>query len=330
MQTHDSKLRPSVRQTDKPALPLLADLVTQYAEEQQVSAAYKKLLFVVLRSLQTFAKSRKIKVLTPDDINRDLLILWRTWLLDDKKLSAHTWNNYRRHLFALLRWCQVAYQWNPGTTMQGVKGVHAVTKKDKTLEMIGLRDVMRAVAEDEISGAYPGWFWVGAMKFLYFTGIRRRQLVGMKWGDIDRKSMTILLRADTSKTKREWTIPLSPALLPVLDELQEKTTEAMADQLNRKPRRSDQLWNCSLFNPRYRGNHTDESNVSNVFRRIREKTGFEISAHKFRHTLATKLAKEGDLKELQHLLGHTNLSTTMGYVQADVTRMRGMLGGLEL
>lgn len=316
MQEHNSNTIASVP---------LDDLIALYAEEQQLAEPTLRQSFVALRSLRDFSHPNAIETL--NDINRPLLVRWRTWLIEYKNRSPSTWNSYRSHLFAVLRWCELQH-WDSGITMQGIKAMNVTGTKKKTLERIGLRDVMRMVEEDKISGAYPGWFWSGAMRFLFFSGVRRRQLVGLTWGDLDFKRMTILLRAEHSKTKREWTIPLAPALLPFLAELKEKTEVVMQERYNRRTRRSDQLFNCSLFSPYYRSDSTSVENVSQVFRRIREKTGFKISAHKFRHTFATKLAKEGDLKELQHILGHTNLSTTMSYVEADVSRMRNMLGGL--
>lgn len=316
MQEHNSNTIASV--------PLDA-LITQYAKERQIVDVSTVAMRNVLNSLREFSRPHDIETL--NDLSRNQLLRWRDWLLETKNLSHSTWNSYRRTLFALLRWCELQ-GWGSGIIMQSVKAMNVTGTKKKTLERIGLRDVMRMVAEDKIPGAYPGWFWVGAMKVLYFTGMRRRQLVGLSWGDVDTKKMTILLRAEHSKTKREWTIPLSPALLPVLEELKAQTQTVMEERYNRKIRRNDQLMNCALFNPRFRSEAMSDYNVSNTFRRIREKTGFQISAHKFRHTFATKLAKEGDLKELQHIMGHTNLSTTMGYVEPDVRRMRDMLGGL--
>lgn len=327
--------QPAQKATNVSQTPL-EDLITQYATEQQASSQYAAQIGCAVRSLQAFARLDRQKVGVPDDINRNLLIRWRGWILERKKRSPATWSNYRSHLFALLRWCQI-HGWEAGTTLQNIKAANEVGLGKKTMELLPLRDTMRRT-EAEDAGVTPGWFWVSVMKTLFFTGIRRRQLVGLTWGDIDRKRMTIHLRAEHSKTKREWTIPLSPALLPVLDDLQTRSTEAMSELMNRKPRREDQVFNVTLFAPSYRTNKRtgqpqklmNESMVSSAFRRIHETTGMEISPHRFRHTFATQLAKEGNLRELQQILGHTNLSTTMGYVAPDVTRMRNMLGGLSL
>jgi site-specific recombinase XerC len=44
--------------------------------------------------------------------------------------------------------------------------------------------------------------------------------------------------------------------------------------------------------------------------------------------MATLLAAQGDIRTLQELLGHTNISTTMGYVHPDVDRMRSLVSHL--
>lgn len=305
------------------------EILRLYAEEKMLALASQKGYRAVFRALTAFVKPNDELLL--EHINRQLFIEWRTYLLEVKKVSPETWNNYRRHIFAVLRWCEIL-GWDAGVTMQSVKQSPLVDRKKKTLDVLGLHEIFRRVEDDKkpIRGVNPGWFWVATMKILYFTGVRRRQLVGLTWGDVDEKRMTILLRAAHSKTKREWSIPLAPALLPVLSELREKTQKALLQNKNRRIRRDDQLLNVCLFHLNNHSPQMTEEHVSNAFRRIRETTGYEISAHRFRHTIATKLAKEGDLKELQHLLGHTNLSTTMGYIEADVTRMRSMLGGLSL
>jgi site-specific recombinase XerD len=44
--------------------------------------------------------------------------------------------------------------------------------------------------------------------------------------------------------------------------------------------------------------------------------------------MATQLAIHGDIRTLQEILGHSNLSTTMGYVHPDMGRMRTLIDRL--
>ncbi len=62
-----------------------------------------------------------------------------------------------------------------------------------------------------------------------------------------------------------------------------------------------------------------------TFRRLSKATNIRISPHRLRHTMATELAASKDIRTLQELLGHTNISTTMQYVHPDMDRMRSLL-----
>ena len=121
-------------------------------------------------------------------------------------------------------------------------------------------------------------------------------------------------------------IPLTPSLREVLEGMRRKV-EA---KVGRKCLPKEQVFNVTLFNPRYKGKTMTEAHVSAAFRRIREQTGIDISAHRFRHTFASKLAKQGRVKELQQVLGHTDVRTTLGYVQPDMNGMAEMMSGLSL
>ena len=52
---------------------------------------------------------------------------------------------------------------------------------------------------------------------------------------------------------------------------------------------------------------------------IGERAGVDnVHPHRFRRTFATKLAKRGmDVREIQRLLGHKNINTTMEYINMD-------------
>ncbi|MEW8411375.1 MAG: tyrosine-type recombinase/integrase [Candidatus Thiodiazotropha sp.] len=44
-----------------------------------------------------------------------------------------------------------------------------------------------------------------------------------------------------------------------------------------------------------------------------------------RYTMATQPAVHGDIRTLQEILGHSNLSATMCYVHPDMSRMRALI-----
>lgn len=156
------------------------------------------------------------------------------------------------------------------------------------------------------------------IRTLFYTGVRRRQIVEARWGDIDFQKDRWLIRAETSKTHRQWYLPLHPRVLQDLRTLHEITRQ----RLLANPAASRQVFAVPLWYPRYKGAELTDAQVSGFFRRLSEVLGSPLSPHRIRHTIATLLAQHGDIRTLQELLGHTNLSTTMVYVHPDLDRMR--------
>lgn len=64
--------------------------------------------------------------------------------------------------------------------------------------------------------------------------------------------------------------------------------------------------------------------VRYILKKLEEKAGVEnIHPHRFRRTFATKLAARGmDIQEIQKLLGHTNINTTMQYVHINNDKIK--------
>lgn len=81
-----------------------------------------------------------------------------------------------------------------------------------------------------------------------------------------------------------------------------------------------------VFAVKYKGS-IHKSTTDAIRRRlntIASRAGVEdVHPHKFRHTFATVLYKRGlDVRMIQRLLGHTNLNTTMIYIDHDVDMLR--------
>jgi integrase len=190
----------------------------------------------------------------------------------------------------------------------------------KTVDIEVVRKAL-ILLESDSHNLQPGWLWAIVVRAIWFTGVRRRQIVELRWGDLDLQAGSWLIRAETSKTHREWRLPLTPQLIEDFTEVLRRTTE----KLNRKPSRNHQVFNVSLFYKRYKGPRLREDQIGGFFHRLSEALGEPITPHRMRHTMATQLAVHGDIRTLQEILGHSNLSTTMCYVHPDMSRMRTLI-----
>lgn len=179
-----------------------------------------------------------------------------------------------------------------------------------------------------------GWFWSILVKCLYYTGMRRRQIVNLKLSDLDFDGETIRLSYSGSKTLKEWCIPMHNSLKENLIVLIEQT-EAVR---KKKLRQNDYIFRAFDLFPRFKadeqGRMAPEA-ITGYFKRLNLKHNLRIGSHRFRHTLATQLCNPcdntpPDLFAVQQLLGHNNINTTRGYVQTELHRLKTMVGTIKV
>ena len=179
----------------------------------------------------------------------------------------------------------------------------------------------------------PSWFWLSVVYTLYFTGMRRRQLVSLKLGDINFTDELIVLSYEGSKTRRSWTIPMHAEVSARLHDLILRSEKVLGRRL--KP--NDYLFVASRFYTRYqitgKGSMKPEA-ITGFFKRLSRDLGISIGAHRFRHTFATELCNPEDdsppdIFAVQSILGHTNVQTTRNYVQTSTDRMEMTINRLN-
>lgn len=94
----------------------------------------------------------------------------------------------------------------------------------------------------------------------------------------------------------------------------------------------DQLFNVNRFSPHYKSKVMNSDQVEAMYRKLTEKIGVRMTPHRFRHTLATDLMKapERNIHLTKCLLNHSNIQTTMSYIEADYDHMRAVLHARSL
>lgn len=146
------------------------------------------------------------------------------------------------------------------------------------------------------------------LEILYATGIRATELTHLKLNDIDRTFMTIKVLGKGNKVR---IVPYGAF-----------AEAALVDYLEfRATRNTDHDY--LLINNR--NAPLTERGVRYVLNQIvMNATGIrDIHPHKLRHTFATHLLNNGaDLRTVQDLLGHVNLSTTGKYTHVTKEHLR--------
>jgi integrase/recombinase XerC len=148
------------------------------------------------------------------------------------------------------------------------------------------------------------------METLYSTGIRVSELVGIDLNDADLISNLVKV---SGKGKKQRIVPIG-----------DKAVEAIEKYLILRPSKGQALF----LNKN--GTRLSARSVRNVLdKQVRSSgVGQKVHPHMMRHSFATHLLDRGaDLRSVQELLGHVNLSTTQIYTHLTTEKLKKVYDG---
>lgn len=174
---------------------------------------------------------------------------------------------------------------------------------------------------------YPSRRTAVSVLLLLFTGLRRGELLGLQWTDIQGNVLTVNRAVFVERGKpcvREHEAKTAKSLrsVPLLPEL--------AHLIGTLPHNGNYIFGTasgSLMCPR-----NFSRDYMRFFELLREAepTVRYLSPHSCRHTFATlSLLSGADLRIVQELLGHTDIKTTARYTHPDFEAMRSAVNGLK-
>tara|TARA_X000001036_G_scaffold140806_2_gene133604 strand:+ start:26282 stop:27181 length:900 start_codon:yes stop_codon:yes gene_type:complete len=155
------------------------------------------------------------------------------------------------------------------------------------------------------------------VELLYGSGLRVAELCGLQEENLNLKNQTIEVIGKGSKIR---TIPITAYACDLLELWIPTGSKAFDDGYTPSGRSSSGL----LVNRR--GNELGRSDVRRILHRLLRLKGMtERSPHALRHTYATHLLDGGaDLRAVQELLGHADLTTTQIYTHVSREQLREM------
>lgn len=265
---------------------------------------------------------------TVESINHRSILEWRRKELD-RGLAKQSWNTYSNHLRTV--W---GYAIEQGTLLHSSINPFRKTavipprRPSKTIVRDGIRHAREwlktLVAEERRTGRRsritPAWFWLAVFEMFYYTGVRLNALLSIRVKDVDWDSRMIMVEADTEKTHRQFSIPIMPGLEPHIRRLLD-AAEALGFGSD------DQLFNVNRFSRHYRSVIMNTDQVEGMYKKITQHLGIRMTPHRFRHTLATDLMRqpERNIHLTKSLLNHSNIATTLSYIEVDYEHMRSVL-----
>jgi site-specific recombinase XerD len=191
---------------------------------------------------------------------------------------------------------------NPLRWMKGPK-VTPYSRLPKRIDHAHMEAMWREAANRQ--GDYCSHLWVTVLAMLYGSGLRRGELERLDMKAFDRAEGT--LRIDGRKTGCERCVPLPEMALRCLDTY----LPLRHNQLEHAGRCGE----SALFVNRS-GRRLTGGAISNGIHTISRRAQVPIhSLHQFRHTCASDLLEAGvHLAQVQNILGHSVISTTVRYV----------------
>lgn len=208
----------------------------------------------------------------------------------ERGLSDQSRENQRANLSAFFQWMtnEEIIPKNPIAQIKPIKCHQEVKKAFSDIEIDALRSACKSLKERAL------------IEFLLSTGARVSEVAEMKVQDVNIETLSVhILHGKGDKERITYTTAVGMKHLLAYIHSRKETGDALFYSKNHEPIRTSGI--RFILN-----NVATRAGVSNVH------------PHRFRRTFATNLSKRGmAVQEIQKLMGHANINTTLVYIATD-------------
>ncbi len=189
-----------------------------------------------------------------------------------------------------------------------------VIKLKRTLpEYLSVEDVDKLLAVPDIKTP-KGIRDKLIFELMYSCGLRVSEVCALTLYDVSIENEYLRLHG---KGGKERIVPIGKEALIILDLYMKKARPSMS-----KGKKSAELFlNC-------RGDHISRVGVWKIVKEVLKLSGIEknVFPHTLRHSFATHLVQRGaDLRSVQKMLGHSDITTTEIYTHVDSTHLKNQI-----
>jgi tyrosine recombinase XerC len=254
-----------------------------------------------LAQLSEFLKRKKIPLTKVDNV------VLRTFLAElfDRGIKKSTTARKLAAMRSFFQYC-MRMGWisaNPAKTV-------STPKQEKYLPSFLSEEEVRVFLDLPQSGRPLDLRDRAILEFLYATGLRVSELVGMDLEDINSSERLIRIRG---KGKKERIVPFGKMAENSLVDYLRKRTLINSGDIDEK---------AVFLN--YRGQRLTPRSVERIVDKHINSSAMrrKISPHSLRHSFASHLLSRGaDLRAIQEFLGHESLATTQKYTHMDLKQL---------
>jgi len=264
-------------------------IVKEYFKAKSVEGLSKKTLISYKRTYNSFFTymRKHYSLITTDDIREFL-----DWYQGLNNCSLITLDNVRKNLSSLFAWMHkndYIFK-NPMTRIKKIRGQKKVKKAFTDYELEKLRD---AIPSDDIR-------LKAVFELLLSSGIRITELVGLNRTDLNFNNLTFKVLGKGNKERTCY--------------FNNKAKLYLQQYLMSRDDDDPALFVSKDDNHQRVQKHRHET----IMRELGNNCGVKCHPHKFRRTMATNAIRRGmPIEQVQKLLGHESIGTTMIYVNVD-------------
>ena len=276
-------------------------LTVELGLAKNTQLAYMRDLRLLMKSLQLKADEELLQV------SRQQLIAYLVRLKQEGR-AASTVARKLASIKAFYRFLTAEryIRRNPAEVLEAAsRGLHLP-------KVLSVQEVERLLDEPNL-GTLDGYRDKTMLEMLYATGMRVSELVNVPVKNVDMKMQYVIVMGKGSK---ERMLPLGRTALHYLEHY---LSVVRPQLLHGKPDKAAELfvtgWGGPMTRERFYEIIVAYGKSAGISKRV--------TPHMLRHSFATHLLNNGtDLRIVQELLGHADISTTQIYTHLDVERLR--------
>lgn len=276
-------------------------LTVELGLAKNTQLAYMRDLRLLMKSLQLKADEELLQV------SRQQLIAYLVRLKQEGRASS-TVARKLASIKAFYRFLTAEryIRRNPAEVLEAAsRGLHLP-------KVLSVQEVERLLDEPNL-GTLDGYRDKTMLELLYATGMRVSELVNVPVKNVDMKMQYVIVMGKGSK---ERMLPLGRTVLHYLEHY---LSVVRPQLLHGKPNAAAELfvtgWGGPMTRERFYEIIVAYGKSAGISKRV--------TPHMLRHSFATHLLNNGtDLRIVQELLGHADISTTQIYTHLDVERLR--------